>query len=68
MSESKADMETPIELEHLIGLTGDYTNCFISHPNVTNEYIHSVGSTIVVGDFNDPLSVFVFYIFCFFIL
>merc|ERR1719162_385540 len=42
-----------LELEHLIGMTCDYTNSVVLHPRDLNKYIYSIGPTLIVAEFSD---------------
>jgi len=42
-----------LELEHLIGMTCDYTNSIALHPRDLNKYIYSIGPTLIVSEFSD---------------
>ena len=43
-----------LELEHMIGFTGKNLDTIIAHPRLSEVYVKSVGSAVVVGDLNDP--------------
>ena len=43
-----------LELEHMIGFTGKNLDTIIAHPRLSEIYVKSVGSAVVVGDLNDP--------------
>jgi len=42
-----------LELEHLIGMTCDYTNSFVLHPINNNKCIYSIGPTLIVSALDD---------------
>jgi len=45
--------EEALELEHLIGMTCDYTNSVALHPRDPNKYVYSIGPTLIVSEFSD---------------
>jgi len=45
--------EEALELEHLIGMTCDYTNSVALHPRDLNKYVYSIGPTLIVSEFSD---------------
>ena len=45
-----------LELEHMIGFTGNNLDTILAHPRLSEVYVKSVGSAVVVGDLNDPHS------------
>lgn len=46
----------PLELEHLIGFTSTYLNSICIHPLKPNYFCHSVGPTLIIGNFEDQHS------------
>ncbi len=42
-----------LELEHLIGMTSNYTNSFLIHPINGNKHIYSIGPTIIIDEFDN---------------
>eukprot|EP01084_Bolivina_argentea_P002173 4005_1 len=42
-----------LELEHLIGMTCNYTNSFLIHPIDINKYIYSIGPTLIIDEFTN---------------
>jgi len=48
------DGDLPLELEHMLGFTGARLGTLLSHPTMSDVFIKSMGSAIVVGDLNDP--------------
>lgn len=48
------DGNLPLELEHMLGFTGSRLGTLLSHPRLSDVFIKSMGSAIVVGDLNDP--------------
>jgi len=43
-----------IELEHVVGYTGNYWETIMAHPKYDNMYIKAMGSTVAICDINDP--------------
>ena len=52
-----------MELEHMIGISTYFRQCFVQHTQKSNLYLHALGSIIVISDFSDPLSNIFEYIF-----
>ena len=44
----------PLELEHMMGYTGRRLGTLLAHPRLSEVFVKSVGSAVVVGDLNDP--------------
>ena len=49
-----AEESEVLELEHMIGFTGKNLGTIIAHPRLSEVFVKSVGSAVVVGDLNDP--------------
>lgn len=45
-----------MELEHMIGISTYFRQCFQPHPKDSNLYLHALGNIVVISDFTDPLS------------
>ena len=52
--EDDFDDDVPLELEHMMGYTGRRLGTLLAHPRLSEVFIKSVGSAVVVGDLNDP--------------
>ena len=44
----------PMELEHVIGYTGDSPRTFLSLPGDQGKFVKAMGSIVVIGNLNDP--------------
>ncbi len=45
-----------LELEHVIGFTGAHLSTLVALPRLSNAFVKSMGSVVVVGDVGDPHS------------
>eukprot|EP00485_Elphidium_margaritaceum_P002593 CAMPEP_0202695452 /NCGR_PEP_ID=MMETSP1385-20130828/9033_1 /ASSEMBLY_ACC=CAM_ASM_000861 /TAXON_ID=933848 /ORGANISM="Elphidium margaritaceum" /LENGTH=671 /DNA_ID=CAMNT_0049351475 /DNA_START=49 /DNA_END=2064 /DNA_ORIENTATION=- len=47
------DFIEEVELEHMIGMTCNYTNSLVVHPSEKETYIYSIGPTLIINDQSD---------------
>jgi len=49
-NQTETNFMEALELEHLIGMSCNYTNSFLVAPTSTSKYIYSIGPTLIVDD------------------